>query len=301
MKVTNKHNLPEAVYNAVSKVFPPRSGRISVTDLINPPCMRTLKMQHWAELEEDAADRIWLLFGSAIHSVLEGGAPEDSLAEEKMVIHVTDKITIAGRPDIFKSGEVQDYKVVRATSLSHADPEEYAPQLNCYAWMFRKQGFEVSKLSVVRIFRDWSALEARIRRAKGWNYPDVPVDVVKITCWTPEEAELYIQNRIALHLQSPMHPCTDEEKWKRETKYALMGDWRDSAIKVGSDKAALEAYSRTLKNLHKKGKMYIQERPGVPLRCLGQDGKPYCPVAKFCPVWQAEKGQYDTEGKEVEL
>ena len=66
MKITNKHNLDESIYNTLSRVYPPVPNRYSVTDLVNPPLMRYLREKHWNELEQDASDMLWMLLGKAL-------------------------------------------------------------------------------------------------------------------------------------------------------------------------------------------------------------------------------------------
>ena len=47
MQITNSHNLPEALFNVISKIREPIEGRISVTELIDAPLIRHLRMKHW--------------------------------------------------------------------------------------------------------------------------------------------------------------------------------------------------------------------------------------------------------------
>jgi len=43
-----------------------------------------LKHKHRHELESDAADMVWSLFGSAVHGILEQGADDDHILEERL-------------------------------------------------------------------------------------------------------------------------------------------------------------------------------------------------------------------------
>lgn len=290
MKITNNHNLPEAVYNAVNKVYQPKSGRISVTDLINPPQMRHLKMKHWDELEEDCADRLWLLFGSAVHYIMEQGAPPDALAEEKLEVVIAPKIVIAGRSDLYHNECVEDYKVVRAMSEVYSDPEQYEPQMNVYAWMYRRAGFAVNKLRVVKFYRDWNYWD----KVRHGRYPEIPMGTVDIEVWSHQQVEDYVQGRIAMHLQNPPPPCTAEDMWLRPDKFAVKMENRKSAVRVYSTAAEAEAHVNELKKekKYRVRKPFIETRPGEPVRCLGREGKPYCIVGGVCPQWLAVKDRY---------
>ena len=84
MKITNKFNLPEAIYEAVKNDGYTRGDSdISVTQLIDSPYIRELKNNHNSEIEEDATDRIWSLLGQAVHTILERADTED-LKEERL-------------------------------------------------------------------------------------------------------------------------------------------------------------------------------------------------------------------------
>jgi len=87
MQITNNLNLPEPLVRAVSRH--PRERRpsvISVTELIQPPQLRALSLQHEAELQEDAGDRIWAHLGTLLHGVLERNAKglKDTVSEEAL-------------------------------------------------------------------------------------------------------------------------------------------------------------------------------------------------------------------------
>lgn len=69
VKFTNKLNLPEPLVNALQYDSHRMMGHISVTQLIEPPRIRVLKK--FIEKEEDVTDRMWMLWGSAIHNILE--------------------------------------------------------------------------------------------------------------------------------------------------------------------------------------------------------------------------------------
>lgn len=76
MKITNKYGLPQPVVDAVKNDgYTKGDADISVTELQDPPQMRFLKKKHDAELEEDAVDRLWSLYGQIAHGILERQNP----------------------------------------------------------------------------------------------------------------------------------------------------------------------------------------------------------------------------------
>ena len=107
MKITNKAGLPEAIVQAVrADPYDKGEARFSVTELIGPPIIRLLRQRHEDEVEEDAADRIWSLLGTAVHGVLERAASsEDGNIEfiEKRLFIERLGVKIGGQIDLCRS------------------------------------------------------------------------------------------------------------------------------------------------------------------------------------------------------
>ena len=58
MKFTNRYNLPDALFSALSSDWYSQPGRISVTGLISSPRIAQLKARHRDELEEWTRDLV---------------------------------------------------------------------------------------------------------------------------------------------------------------------------------------------------------------------------------------------------
>lgn len=71
MAITNKYNLPQTLVDAATYNTHPVAGDISVTQLIDAPQVRMLKKQVKGQLDEDITERVWALFGTAVHNILE--------------------------------------------------------------------------------------------------------------------------------------------------------------------------------------------------------------------------------------
>ena len=110
MKITNKLGLPIGLVRAVSTEKHNAQGCISATTLIQGVKQIILMQRHWDELEDDAADRIWAVFGTAVHSLLESEG-ENDFTEIEMK-YAVNGITITGRIDNYNLAEglVCDYK-----------------------------------------------------------------------------------------------------------------------------------------------------------------------------------------------
>lgn len=279
MRITNKHNLPQTIVNALQRpTYSKGDAALSVTELIAPPQLVALKHKHKDELESDAADMVWSLFGSAVHSILEQGADEDHILEERLYADLG-AWTISGAVDVqrFRDGgvDILDYKVVKAYSVMN-EKIEWEQQLNCYAWLVHNtKNLPIHSLAIVAIVRDWSAREAQ----RSADYPQAPVVVVPINRWSFAQQTDYISERLRLHqeayaavnLGGPVHPCTPAEMWEKPTCWALMKEGRKSAVRIHWDKPP-EVPDE---------KHYIETREGERTRC-----KSYCPVNNFCSQYQ---------------
>ena len=73
-------------------------------------------------------------------------------------------------------------------------------------------------------------------------------------------------------------PCSDEERWLRASKWAVMKQGRKRAVKLYDNEREAQEHLNTLGGGHE-----LEFRKGEPVRCLK-----YCPVATFCPQFQSE-------------
>jgi len=117
MRLTNKHKLPQAIVNLVTSRPNPHhpDNRVSVSELLAPVQISILSRRHYDSIIEDAMDRVWLLFGTFAHYVLEKNAPLDAIAEEKKVVEFNGCM-ISGIADIFHEQRIDDYKTTTVCS-----------------------------------------------------------------------------------------------------------------------------------------------------------------------------------------
>ena len=70
MKLTNKFNLPQTFVNVIQRpTYSKGKAHISATEIINSPRIVQLKKKHWEDIEQDASEMVWSLFGSAVHNI----------------------------------------------------------------------------------------------------------------------------------------------------------------------------------------------------------------------------------------
>ena len=282
MKLTNNLGLPDTFVNAISRpTYTKGDAQISATEILNSPRIVQLKRQHWDDLEEDAADMVWSLFGSAVHEVLQHGKDDHHIVEER--IH-TEYLgwKISGAIDlqeVYEDGIViSDYKVTSAWAVMN-EKQDWHYQLNLYGWLVeRVKKQKVKALQIVAIIRDWSRRDAATRD----GYPKAPVTVIDIPLWSYPERDIYVTNRLTLHNDAffAMHTghgmpeCSAEEMWEKPAMYAVMKEGGKRAKSVHTNKAEAEVA------LPSTG-YFIEVREGDRTRCSG-----FCQVNKQCDQYQ---------------
>lgn len=270
--ITNVHNLPAALYDAIARDEYHKSGRFSASELPSPPQMRVLKLRHADEIVKDASDFLFLIQGKSIHKLLESGAPVDGQLREKELVHdLGDGVTVSGSTDLY-TGDVVDWKVtsVWAFLLGGLKPE-WEAQVNTYGWLWRRHGYETRALFIYAILRDWQKSKA----GAGDNYPPIPFMQIPVPLWDDAKAEHYIRNQVAMHMMAEslpdeqLPPCSLEDQWARATSYALKKRGQVRAVRVFDTREAADASTTP--------GTYVEERPGKRTRC-----EEYCDAAPFC-------------------
>jgi hypothetical protein len=271
MRLTNKFNLPESIVNAIKNdPYNPGPCDLSVTRLISPPRKVVLEKQHYNEIEEDVSDRIWALFGQAVHTVLER-ADRNAETETRLSIERQDWV-ISGQFDQYDpvTGILRDYKVTSCYAVKNGHRKEWEQQMNILATILREHGYTVNALQIVVILRDFSNAAAQ----RSSDYPECPVVTIDVPLWSQEKCEEFVDSRIRIHqaVQVKLPECTAEERWATPDVWALMKEGRKTAVKIfDSEKEANEAL------IAASEKHYLDHRPGRNVRCEG-----YCCCARFC-------------------
>lgn len=291
MKFTNKFNLPQTFVNVIHRpTYSKGKAHISATEIINSPRIVQLKKKYWDEIEQDASEMVWSLFGSAVHNILEHGKGENHVVEERLHLEF-EGWRISGAIDLQEvepngTITISDYKVTGAWAVMN-EKDDWHRQLNIYAWMVEKvKKVPVGKLQIIAIIRDWSARDAQTKE----NYPNSPVATIDIPLWTFEEREQFMTKRIYEHgtalfemeTDGDLPDCTAEEMWEKKTSYALKKDGNVRAKSVHeTQEAAEEALVKALGTAKKNEGFSIEIRQGERTRC-----KSYCQVASFCNQYQ---------------
>ncbi len=221
MPITNKFNLPEALFSAIANDDYASNADISVTELIGPPQIRVLKKRHKDKIDTDITEMFWAACGKAMHKLLAQHTQEGAMSERRMTVKIGDW-TLSGQLDLYdpKTETLSDYKFVGQYSYKMASTEgknEWSDQVNIYRWLLWKtEGIEAKKLEIVCLLRDWMQ-----SKAGSAGYPPIPVGVLPQPVYEFGGVELFIADRMEKHRKAEALPdeelpgCTDEERWFR--------------------------------------------------------------------------------------
>jgi hypothetical protein len=283
-KFTNKHNLPTPLFRALSSnKYTRGDARMSITTLLGSPRVAVLKEKHGQDIEVDVIDRLWAVFGTTVHTMLEEGSEglDDYIAEERIFTEM-DGWKISGGIDVqhFDNNLVgiRDWKVTSAYAVMNGKAD-WEKQLNAYAYLVEKEkGFKVRDIQIGAIIRDWKRFEAERNPA----YPQTPVVMLTIPLWGQATREKYLKDRVALHKEAvrlaewdePLPPCTPEEMWEKPSVWAVkkVGGKRASSIHTDQRAAVKKAIDTGC---------VVEARPGERTKCMS-----FCEVSQWCDIHQ---------------
>jgi hypothetical protein len=289
MKLSNRANLPDAIVRAVANdPYSRGDAEFSITQLLKPPRQAALQERHSDEIESDAEDLLWALYGQLAHSLLERAGGENAITEKRYFGEI-DGVRISGQIDTLclESGTLSDWKFTTAYKFKAGQPapEEWVAQLNMQLELLRQNGQDASALQIVGLLRDFSKLEAK----RTEDYPQRSVIVMPIPLWPREKTQAFMKSRVNLHRMAriTLPECSPEERWEKPTKWALKKRGAARATRLYDTEAEARAHASTdPKNL------IVEKRPGEATRCQF-----YCSAAPFCE--QANEASSD-EAKESE-
>lgn len=289
MQFTNRHNVPSAIVNNVlNDEYSKGDADISVTQLLNSPRIVLLQRVNDDKMVADVVDRLPSVLGTAMHKVLEKGANPGEIVEERFFYEILGW-TVSGAVDLQipkadGTWEINDYKLTSVYSVM-SEKWEWTAQLNMYAYLMRMAtGRRATTLKIVAVLKDWNRRQGAFKP----DYPDAPIVMVDVEVWSDDQQEEYIRQRVDLHQSNMKHldngravdHCTDEERWVRGEKYAVMKKGRKSAVKLFDKEEDANGW------IEQQDEAFtIEHRPGEPVRCAGN----YCGVAQWCKQFIAEQ------------
>lgn len=283
MGLTNKLGLPQPFVDAATSDYVHKQKRYSVTSLLNGVRENILIRRHGAEIEQDVAEMVWLIFGRAVHSILEGSQETRTQLKENWVsADMPNGYVLSGIFDLYDdaTGTVTDYKTATVWKAIFGEYDDYRTQLLGYCWILRQMGFDARRGEIVMLLKDHSKTKAR-REA------DYPKNPVKVVSWDFDESDIDDFGMWAAHRfeeieraerlpddQLPL--CTPEERWHKPDKWAVKKRGNKKALRLLGSEMEAQAYKAMREAEGAKG-LEIEFREGIDAKCAD-----YCPAAEFC-------------------
>jgi len=321
VRITNKYGLDDVFVRAVMVDTHVTKGDISCTTLIDAPQIRILKMKH--DVEEDVSDRIWMLFGTAVHHILERSELKAHKArilleasevfretgDEKAMVWLSNKarelfpeafdtkdewettlnVSING---MIISGTFDKFKFAEKTIQDYKVTSTYA-----YTYEESKKKWYAQQ----NIYRYMAAMNGYdvekceiVGIFKDWNqsskmrnkdYPETPVMTIPIPIYDNDTMEKYLAKRVRLH---QMALDGDVPECTPKEMWATSDTY---AVTAPGRKKAIKLFTKEsaaqgfmTNNQFKHKGMYIDFRPGERKRC-----DKYCPVRDVCPQYKKYK------------
>ncbi len=292
MEITNNHSVPETLVSLARRDYYSKGkADYSVTELLSPPRVQRLRKLYHGQMKQDVSQMLWQLMGSALHVVAERGQADGHITEERLFTTING-VTVSGAIDIQREEAdgitISDYKFTSAWAVMNEKPE-WEQQQNIYAWLVRREKkTNVKAVQIIALIRDWNRREAERKE----DYPKAPIQVINLRLWSHAEVEEFVLSRIAAHntgklavaFDEELPLCTDEDRWVRETKFAVMKEGRKRAVKLFDNEDDAKQFAE-----QEKG--YVETRNGESIRCAGD----YCGVSQWCSQYRQANAACDEE------
>jgi hypothetical protein len=271
MKYTNKYNLPDRVIRVIQGKYKnkrPDPFRMSVTDLINEPLIRTLQIEKWDELVRDYSDFLTMVQGTALHDRYEMLADEDDDCETKLENPVGNFILV-GKADNKRDDYILDVKQTAVYNPLYKIPD-WTAQGNVYVWQRRVRGEEINRILIDVWYRNWQ------EKNKHWrNYPPIPYEELSLKVWTQQEQDDYINSQVEFHTMASHDECSEQQKGIR---WEAFKNKNKTNCKVGS---SFDEVQKWVNKQDKKDAYRIEKSP--PKFCIK-----YCKSRSICPFNKGE-------------
>lgn len=282
MIFTNEMNLPAPFVSMAQRdEYPLMSKEYRVTSLLKGVRETILERRHASEIKQDVADMVWLLFGTAVHGILEKHQESDTQIKETRLKAQFGEYTLSGQFDLYDDAThtVTDYKTASVWKIIFGDFSDWRRQLLIYCLLLRKAGFDAQRGEIVAILKDHSKRDAKLKA----DYPKLPVQKICFE-FTEEdfaECEEWINERFAMIREAEalsdeeIPICTAEERFNSGDKFAVMKKGRKTALRVLDNKESAEQWMAA------NGGDYIDVRLGEDKKCAD-----YCAACEFCSYFK---------------
>lgn len=285
MKITNTLSLPAPFVSlAEGDEYPTAPNEYRVTSLLKGVRETILERRHGAEITRDVSDMVWLLFGTAVHGILEQHQEAGSQLKEERIKVPFEEYVLSGKFDLYDDNTkiVTDYKTASVWKIIFGDFADWRRQTLIYCYMLRQIGFDAQGGEIVAFLKDHSKRDAKVKA----GYPKFPVHTVKFRFTDADFAECedwlrakFAEIRAAEKLDDADLPvCTPDERFNSGDKFAVMKKGRKTALRVLDSEEAAEKWKAD------NGGDHIEIRRGEDKKCVD-----YCSACEFCNYYQERK------------
>lgn len=239
--ITNKHNYPETIVNAViNDSYNKGDSEFSATGLIQPPRIRVLSERHKDEIEIDVDDRLFILYGQLGHALLERAGNKLNNLTEKRFFGDIDGTRISAQIDSLSlepDGTLIDWKFTSVYGFKKgSEPKwEWKAQMNIQLELMRQNGLDAKRLQIWGMLRDWRPGESK----KQANYPN-KLGFHDIEIEPREKTVAYIKKRVKEHkeAETTLPECTSFDNWeyRRCADYCDVSKYCDQYKQKGDSK-----------------------------------------------------------------
>ena len=288
MIITNIYGLPDALVKMADEEYNVQPYEYRVTSLLKGYKEMMILRKHYDVITVDVSQMIWLLFGKAVHYILEQEeANEHELKEERLKMQFG-KYTISGQFDLysFDKRKITDYKSTSVWKIVHKSFDDWKRQGDIYSMLMLSYGFPVNEIEVVAFLKDHSPTKAKYEK----DYPALPVHRVnfEITQQDIKNAEQFVNDRlseIAVYETMAVNSipaCTPEERWQDDPTYAVMKEGKSRASKVEDTMEEAKKWINLKVKPSELSSVKIVERPGLNKKCIN-----YCFAKEYCNFYQS--------------
>ena len=295
MIITNKLKMPDAFVKAIQNSRHNAEKCLSATTLLKGTKEIILTDRHFDEIEIDASEEVWAVFGTAVHSVLEH-QEDEAFKEESFSVPAApgSEWKITGKVDRYNMATetIEDWKTASVWKVIYKDFQDWRTQGLIYAWLLRESGLNVRHIRFVALLKDFSKTEA----IKNPDYPQSPAFIYEFDVNDSElegvkDRAMYKALAVRDNWNTPddeIEPCTPEERWATPTKWAVMKEGRKTAVKVCTTQEEAEDFIEDLEK--EKDKHFVEERKGQDKKCSD-----YCACCEFCSYYKSLQNSEVTE------
>lgn len=293
MNYTNELNLPQPFVEAVKSNHVYKPNRYSVTEVLGGTCEAILKRRHDSDITDDVSQRVWSLFGTAVHKVLqEAEATDTQLQENWLSVPIKGtKYELSGIFDLYddETKTVTDWKTCATWKVIFGDFEDWRKQTLMYCWMLRQLDIDARRGEIVAIMRDHNMRKAKTEKDYpkhpvyriGWDFTDEDFESIENEVWH-WFSEVSHEETVD---DDYLEPCSPEQTWHKPDKWAVKKKGRKTAVRVyESEKDARVRAMEENKKADSNDLYYVEFREGEDTKCDS-----YCPVSDFCPFARAKK------------